>query len=290
MRWIGYEVVLRLRSPMHIGCGKVGNLQRTRGYVLGRVLWGALTMRLTRDLTPSGQPATDSIIYRQIGERVHQSMAYTYFYPALKKGDVYQIAWPWQEDFATRFLGSYAATALTYPEQSAEEGSLHEVEFISPFTTDTGEPVFLLGYVLAKNEAPDWQSALRRIQFGGERCYGWGRVEPVQLTELPIPSPIFGGVAIIKASPEGRPLVRLDASTEKPSRLLAHTRFDRLPARGTIEPLVGREWRSDKADNEYAGQHVEFCGIHFQPGSLLLEAKAFQIGNFGLWKMTDGAS
>ena len=64
MTWRAFEVVLRLRSPMHIGCGKVGNLQRTRPYVTGRVLWGALTMRLTRDAAQGRGPATDSREYR----------------------------------------------------------------------------------------------------------------------------------------------------------------------------------------------------------------------------------
>jgi hypothetical protein len=44
-----YHLVLRLRSPLHIGWNKTGNVQRTRSYVTGRNLWGALTMRLTRD-------------------------------------------------------------------------------------------------------------------------------------------------------------------------------------------------------------------------------------------------
>ena len=45
MAWRAYKIVLRLRSPLHIGRGKVGNLQRTRPYVAGRNLWGALTAR-----------------------------------------------------------------------------------------------------------------------------------------------------------------------------------------------------------------------------------------------------
>ncbi|WP_421658974.1 hypothetical protein [Leptothermofonsia sp. ETS-13] len=29
MTWTAYRVVFKLKSPMHIGCGKVGNVQRT---------------------------------------------------------------------------------------------------------------------------------------------------------------------------------------------------------------------------------------------------------------------
>lgn len=82
MTWTAYRVVFRLKSPMHIGCGKVGNVQRTRPYVTGRMFWGALTMRLTRD---QHQPATRSELYQKIGGEVHQYLKFTYFYPAIKK-------------------------------------------------------------------------------------------------------------------------------------------------------------------------------------------------------------
>lgn len=279
MIWKIYQIVLRLRSPMHIGCGKVGNLLRTRGYVLGRVLWGAFTMRLTRQMPG---PAADSRVYRAMGDRVHQSLAFTYFYPALQKGTTYHPVWPWEEDFPARFLGSYASTALSYPEQTADEGALHEVEFISPYTNDTGEPVFLQGYVCARQDAPDWRAVLGRLQLGAERCYGWGRVEPAaDPAPLMDGAPIFGGEARIEFAGHERPQICLGAS--KP--LLAHACLPGLPATGAVEPLVGREWRSNNAANRYAGQHVEFSGVHFQPGSLIAEAKKFRVGNFGLWTM-----
>jgi hypothetical protein len=49
MNWIGYRVVFRLRSPLHIGWRKAGNVQVTRPYLTGRSFWGALTERLVRD-------------------------------------------------------------------------------------------------------------------------------------------------------------------------------------------------------------------------------------------------
>ncbi|MBM4273107.1 MAG: hypothetical protein FJ134_01395 [Deltaproteobacteria bacterium] len=277
MNWQVYEIVLRLRSPMHIGCGKVGNLLRTRGYVLGRVLWGALTMRLTR-LQPG--PAADSRLYRAMGDRIHQSLAYTYLYPALKQGTTFRPIWPWEEDFNSRFLGSYASTALSYPQQTAEEGALHEVEFISPFTNDTGQPVHLLGYLVTREDAPDWRAVLGQIQLGAERCYGWGWVEPAN-DPLPLQdeAPLFGGDARIELANHDRPFICLEDG--KP--LLAHAHLSGLPAAGAVEPLVGREWRSDNLAHCYAGQHVEFAGIYFQPGSKILQSQRFQIGHFGLW-------
>ncbi|MCX7609760.1 MAG: hypothetical protein N2049_11185, partial [Anaerolineales bacterium] len=117
MAWSAYQVIFRLRSPMHIGWGKVGNLQRTRPYVTGRTLWGALTMRLTRDAAQGHGPVTDSFEYRKIGDQIHQHLAFTYFYPATQSGNDYWVAWPWENEslFRRRFLSSYQGTALTYP-------------------------------------------------------------------------------------------------------------------------------------------------------------------------------
>lgn len=143
MTWIAYRVVFKLKSPLHIGYGKVGNVQRTRAYVTGRVFWGALTMRLTRDGTDGA--ATNSSQYQGYGERVNQQLAFTYFYPALQpENQDYKVQWCWENEslFRRRFLSSYASTALVYPQQAAEEGFLHEVEFISPRTLDDRQQVY----------------------------------------------------------------------------------------------------------------------------------------------------
>lgn len=281
MIWHAYQVVLRLRAPLHIGCGKVGNLQRTRPYITGRVLWGALTMRLTRDVAQGRGPATDSREYRENGEQVHQYLAFTYFYPALKSGDDYRVAWPWENEsnFRRRFLGSYQGTALSYPQQSAAEGMLHEVEYISPHTLDTGETVFLRGYLFEKEGcALKWQSALKRLQMGGERGYGWGDVELVDISQL-ADKLLFGGSAMFNGDGDV-PVIRL----LKDGRLLAHTLAADLPVAGDVEPLVGREWRSDNLRRRYVGQHVAFSNMCFTPGTVTLQPLSFAVEKFGVWR------
>lgn len=280
MPWNVYQVVLRLHSPLHIGCGKVGNLQRTRPYVTGRVLWGALTTRLTRDAAQGRGPATDSRAYRGVGEQVHQSLAFTYFYPALKSGDGYRVVWPWEDEsfFRRRFLSSYAGTALAYPQQAAAEGMLHEVEFIAPNTLDTGAAVFLKGYLFEKQGCTlGWQPALRRLQMGGERGYGWGSVELVNASQSG-DEQLFDGLATFRGDGDV-PIIHVPAD----GHLLAHTLAADLPITGAVEPLVGREWRSDNARRRYAGQHVECTGVCFTPGSLVRRELDFAVKDFGLW-------
>jgi len=283
MTWKMYQVVLRLRSPMHIGCGAVGNVQRTRPYVTGRVLWGALTMRLTRDKAQGRGPATDSREYREVGDQVHRSLAFTYFYPALKSGNDYRVAWPWDDKnvFRRRFLSSYQGTALSYPQQSAAEGMLHEVEFVSPHTLDTGRQVFLMGYIFEREATHlAWQSALERLQMGGERGYGWGDVEPVEICESA--NELFAGLAIFRGDDE-TPIICLPAD----GRLLAHTLAEDLPAAGDVEPLVGREWRSDNSRRRYVGQHVVFDDMCFTPGSVILQPLDFAVEKLGVWRWLD---
>ena len=170
MTWIANRVTFRLLSPMHIGWRKLGNLQQTRPYVTGRSLWGALTARLTREHRSKD--------YEGMGKKVDEQLAFTYFYPSTSKDTDAVELWPWEDDwdkFAWAFLGSYASTALENG-RSAEAGSLHETEFIAPYTRDE-EPVYLVGYIFEREDCQlDWQSALNKLQLGGERSYGWGRV------------------------------------------------------------------------------------------------------------------
>jgi hypothetical protein len=290
MAWQAHQVVFRLRSPLHIGCGKVGNLQRTRPYVTGRVLWGALTMRLTRDAANGRGPAADSQEYLRVGEDVHRSLAYTYFYPATKPATIYQVAWPWPDEapMRRRFLSSYSGTALSYPQQSAATGMLHEVEFISPQTLDTGEPVFLIGYVFVREGCElSWQAACTRLQFGGERGYGWGSLEFIGGDRC-AGADLFEGQAVFNGKGD-RPTVSLAASESSPGRLLAHTSIaSNERTCGQVEPLVGREWRSHNSRNSHAGQHVEYAGVCFAPGSEFYQDHTFSISKLGVWESRGG--
>jgi len=284
MRWQAYEVILRLRSPLHSGWRKVGNLQMTRPYVTGRMLWGALTMRLTRDAAQNHGPATDSSKYRRFGEQVHGFLAFTYFYPAIKEGNGYRVEWPWENEsaFRRRFLGSYVSTALSYPQQSAAEGMLHEVEFIAPNTLDTGEAVFLKGYVFEREGcALKWKSALKRLRMGGERGYGWGDVELMTVKQS-ADTRLFGSPAIVKGDGDV-PIICLPTD----GHLLAHALAKNLEAAGDIEPLVGREWRSDNPRRRYVGQHVEYTDTCFSPGSTVHQSLDFAVKKFGVWQKLD---
>jgi hypothetical protein len=275
--WKAYRVVFKLKSPMHIGCGKVGNVQRTRPYVTGRVFWGALTMRLTRDkCAKEHKPATQSEDYQSIGDKVNQLLGFSYFYPAISQIDQISYHWDKENQFRHRFLSSYTSTALVYSQQAADEGLLHEVEFLSPRTLDEGKQVYLIGYVFEKdNSTLKWRDACTRLQMGGERGYGWGMVE---LIDDPVETQaLFGGQVTFNGDGD-QPIIQSET-------LLAHTLSTGLSATGEIEPMVGREWRSNNSINRYAGQHVEkFCtDLCWIPGSTVEQSQNFVIRDFGIW-------
>ena len=274
MNWIGYRVVFRLRSPLHIGWRKAGNVQVTRPYLTGRSFWGALTERLARDTAAQkGQKATTSNDYHESGHQVNEYLAFTYFYPALQSGNDYQVVWPWDDErtFRRRFLSSYQSTALVYPEHSAAEGSLHEIEFLSPHTLDTADPVYLIGYVFAHKDCSlPWHDALTRLQFGGERGYGWGKVELVRLEN---DDNVFGYQIDCIGR---RPVI----TVPKGERLLAHTKPDQAMIAGEVEPLVGREWHT----NSGAGAFITHFGVVYALGGRVKSERRFAVESFGLWQ------
>jgi hypothetical protein len=279
MAWQCYKVIFRLRTPAHIGWGKVGNVQRTRPYITGRVVWGALTMRLTRDQARRQGAVAQAQAYHEMGEQVHQHLAYSYFYAATMTNDEYKIAWPWEHPsrFRYRFLSSYGSTALSYPQQSAATGMLHEVEFLAPHTIDTGEPVYFVGYVFVSDSCTlPWQAACQRLQVGGERGYGWGDLALIRCQPVDADTHLFGQLRFDGRN--ARPVLQIEAGQS----LLAHTLANDTIANGELEPLVGREWR------HHPGQQVAHSGACFVPGSKAERNPAtpahFAVERFGVWK------
>ena len=274
MAWKAYQVVLRLLSPMHIGWIKQGNLQRTRPYVTGKALWGALTARLTRDHPDLGD-------YPTVGQRVRDELAFSYFYPAV--GEDVNL-WPWEkpDEFAWRYLGSYASTALDYGRNTAEEGSLHETEFIAPYTRDS-QQVYLVGYIFERQGCTlPWQDVLSRLQLGGERTYGWGRVRcPDGPASVPAGELLFGRYAM--QLDRDRPVLRASQDVPLLAHALAAEFQGRQPVssvRGPVEPLLGRE--TDPQGR--FGAHLPEARICWTPGGILTADAEIIIGEYGIWE------
>ena len=280
MVWQKYELVFRLLSPLHIGYRRVGNLQQTRGYVPGKNLWAALTVRLTRDF----DDGTAGLRYQAIGESVKSGFRFGYLYPAVPKdgnqdvesvGDL-ETHYPWKDDlFAYRFLSSYTSTALDHGRQVAAEGLLHETEFIRPWAQPLSDdsqplPVHLVGSIYVRENLggalAGWSMALERIQVGGERGYGWGRL---RLCPKSLSAQAFceePTVVVAKGDP-----------------ILAHVSAGQCEdIVGPIEPLVG--WERDNTDKSTKNWRLSSPLICYAPGASVTVERSFTIGHYGIWE------
>ncbi|MFZ5820877.1 MAG: RAMP superfamily CRISPR-associated protein [Chloroflexota bacterium] len=291
-RWRIYRLVFRLEMPLHSGSGALSYLRRTRPYVTARALRGALISRVGHLAGVQSDDPNDP--YRPVGKTMGQFFASTYFFPALKENGRFTVCFPWEDedDFRRRFLSSYAGAALEYPSQTAAEGLLREIEYLSPRSRPAGEQVYLLGYVFVVEERvkyrDEWKRAAQRLQLGGERGYGWGLVSCEDLREVS-PDDESGqtcrlfDIAVtfdgrLLNGQQTRPLLRLPNE----ARVWAHVRAEGgPPLRGPIEPLVGREWREEGR----AGAHLAYEGVCYVPGSVLQEEAAFKICQNGVWTL-----
>ncbi len=286
MTWQMFKVTYRVCSPLHIGYHKVGNVQRTRYYVPARNLWGAVTEALTRrgfakEVLKTAHPDD----YTAVGNWVQSHCAFGYWfiqengnplapqYNGELKYASYSVA-----EFERRYLSAHVTTALAPATTSAEEGSLHEVEFIAPFASD-GTPTCIGGYVfldvgalpphpLGTEEA--WHAWLETLQVGGERRYGFGQWRLLQ----------FQGETGKGWQLDGdRPQTQIKAGEPLPAHALA----DGVNARGTMEPLV---WRETGGDSGRFGSILTTARqICWAPGSLLGHDASFEITPSGLWQI-----
>lgn len=275
MAWTMHLAIYELRSPLHIGYYKVGNVQRTRYYIPARALWGAVTEALTRrGFSAEGAPQGD---YQAIGQWVEQHCAFGYWFvwenepllpryeeSGLKYGNL-AVA-----DFERRYLDTHVTTALDPMTNSAQAGSLHEVEFIAPYNRDGARTRFG-GWVFLDETARrelDWSEWLRDLRVGGERRYGFGWMRLASFEEKQDAAWRLD---------ESRP--RVQVGEKKP--LEAHTVVHGVGAAGQIEPFVGRETRKRSDRFGMALTQAEIC---WTPGSILLSPTEFILTEKGIWR------
>ncbi len=311
--WIAYEVAFQLLAPLHIGWRKVGNLMQTRPYVTAKNIWGALTARLARDRAEGQGRKANPQDYRRVGEEVGESLAFTYLFPALAP-DPLEALYPVQagdgpvfgrgrlsvELFDYLLLDTCSSTALDDKRYAAEEGSLHEVEMIRPRTRPLdgtslggqygadadalGASTYLVGYVLVRDGGPrGWLDAWERLQIGGERRYGWGRVSLARCV-LTTSERLFGLFHLVEPIVD-RPILLAGAEGPALAHTLAAEFDDARPlasVAGTVEPLVGRETRLDEKPG--FGAIPSQPRICWTPGATIPRGARIAIGHYGIWE------
>ena len=263
MTWQCYQLVFRLLSPLRVGKREVGNLLETRPYVPGKVLWGALTARITRNQSMGHQPNA----YQNIGNILRENMRFGYLWTSLDPPNPF-YRWEDPEEFDYQLLGSYVSTALNYQHFSAEDGSLHEAEFIAP-RTKSGAQVYLVGELWVRSgfENHSWQEAISQIQLGGERKYGWGRVSLVDGLQ-----------------PKQEPAIADPDNFSWSGPIPAHLRIPDDPnpdMLGEIEPLLGWETQPD-GRKRMSAESI----IAFSPGTIATPDLPLRVSDtYGIWEL-----
>jgi len=292
------------------------HLFRTRAYVPAKPFWGALTAKLTRKLKSSN--------YREVGEFLRKAMRFGYFYfydknkniiylpkytdKGLRFGNLKEREQPKskelsQIEFEKRFISSLASTSIEPYSFTAEEGMLHEVEFISPYEThkenEEPKPVFLKGLLWVSERSEEklkvqinednfsitdgkndvkFSDLANTLQIGGERKYGFGQLKLEELIE--VNDQDLDNLGFKGRWKEDKDEIRLELKRNE--FIWSHVKYDSdLKIKGSIEPIVGRDW-SDRG----AGRELRSHGLCWVPGSILMEDKTFKImEEFGIWEV-----
>jgi len=268
----------------------------TRYYVPGKLLWGALTAKLTpmfniRDYQKVGVFFKDAIRFGYLYLHIENKL---YLPNYTEKG--LMIGQLSKNEFEKKVISSLKSTAIDSKSSTAEEETLHEVEFINPYSIDNGKPVFLKGYLWIREISENGLSMIRkngelfieynglevnfrdelanRIQVGGERKYGFGLIESKEFKQVK-----YEGLDATFGEwfeKDGAVYIKLTSNKQ----IWSHTSCsNNIAIRGNIEPLVGRNWDIKKG----SGRKLDSRGLFWAPGSILDEDKTFKILEFGLW-------
>jgi|YNPMSStandDraft_2_1061718.scaffolds.fasta_scaffold00898_12 hypothetical protein len=290
MTWHCIQLIYELHSPLHIGWHRVGNLQRTRYYLPARNLWGSITERLTRGGFGEviGVPQDD---YSAVGRWVNQHFAFSYWFlldgntllspQYSERSTQFRFGELPMVEFERRYLTSHVTTSLDPATTSAANQSLHEVECIVPYSSESIHNKFC-GWVFLDDTGYDvlgdeekWRTWLEELTMGGERRYGFGKLRMSAENGWKLVNSLHDFPIYIQN--QNRPRVEISAGKFIP----AHALVQDIPARGAIEPLIGRETCND---SQQFGKTLTPGVLCWLPGSILLESRMFEITSSGWWK------
>lgn len=304
--WKCYELKYETKSPLHIGYGsQLGIVNRTRYYIPGKTMWGAVTAVLSRRIMQS----YDKEIYKKLGEFVTKHLIFSYFYPAkgadifypnytgegLKFGDK-EKGMMSKEEFERKFITSYVSTAIERGKGAAEEASLHEIELISPvqivgylFTdlekdqgyAGTNVHVIEVGadkiWIKIEDKGIEIFDAINDIQVGGERIYGFGKLKLID-NEIKQKDKFFDKYELVLSTKKAGVTTEGEIIALSPVLIEDIKRLNSI--KGDMEPLVVREWGS-----KGAGRDVNYHGVALVPGTRFKTDCQIAIDEFCLWKL-----
>lgn len=304
MSWQKLDVIFKIFSPLHIGYlpNRLGTvIARTRYYVPGKNLWGAVTANLAPKLCQKPTPKD----YLEVGEWINENFRFTYFYlsdggknqyypqftteKGLQYGDLSL------QEFQKRFIGSRISTEIS-DKGTAKDKKLHEIEFINCNYNHDGKikPIYLEGSVFYitnaefrnehqiryKSEALSLNGIdlFGTLTLGGELNYGFGRVEKAKINET-------SEALNVENS-------KIKISIEKDKHIRGHLKYDTsLQFMGDIEIVSGRTYpKSSTGSSDKCfvgpGKNIEQGEFYFVPGTKIMTQKEFALDSWGRLLLT----
>ncbi len=209
-KWKAIEVILKAKSPIHIGERKMGMVDLTRRWIPGKNFWGAFTAIGAKELMSEYNPK----IYQYLGDYLKEVVKFTPFYPysltdkttyipyygkgcleylcCQKDNDIKTIS---DYEFDSLNVDSYTSTAIDSNSSTASKSQLHELEFLRPGLGFRGYIIFKEGAQLSDSKnlvenvedcsllnreiltcLETWSQFLGDQGLGGDRSRGFGRV------------------------------------------------------------------------------------------------------------------
>lgn len=308
--WECYELRFKAKSPVHVGYGsKLGVINRTRYYIPGKTMWGAVTAILTREIMAITKENYKSKLYKDIGKFIQENMIFSYFYPSNGENVFYpnytEIGFGFggnekrflinKERFERDFVSSYISTSVDKTSKTAEDESLHEFEVIT--LKSPNKSLEFIGYLFIKEEVKDNKmdlfikeikkdeitlkkgdkslnlfESIKKLQVGGERNYGlgWFELQDHSICKSNKVNLHCSGVYVDLNDLS----INLDGSVA-----LAHVKLNSelKEVKGDLEPITGREW-----DRNGPGKKCDNAKICLTPGTRF--KSKVKISDFGVWE------
>jgi len=271
----------------------MGLIQKTRYYATGRTLWGAITARLTR----SRAGGADQSDYDKMGDFVKKNIITGYFFP----GDDENIYIPQYTEnglrfgqgerklsanqFESRFINSRVQTSIFRGTRTADDESLHEMEYLADrIVVDRIKSVTLTGHLWIKHRCALYektidvnfiQEFLSTVTIGGDLSYGFG------VLELILCEPTDSVFGYKLNTQRDRPAIIFN----KDEYVVAHVQNKTVKIAGDRECFLFRSHKAYdpiKTDHHGFGQTLDSRQLCWLPGTRVLEDAVMKIGEYGV--------
>lgn len=278
--WLVYKLTYQALSEIHLGDFSLGFIQKTRYFIPGWTLWGAMTACLVRSINERAEPETYQVMGDFVRENVRTSYAYIVdeagclLYPSLV-GNTEKFGSITRDQFERQYINSYGKNAINPMSVSSAEGALHEIEVIMKRNLLTKQTVHWQFYIYFRNpfnqecsiSIDNILDRIATLQVGAEKNCGMGLLHLETCEQLPN----------FQTGEDPHPI---DFDVE--NRILrAH--YIKEGVSGLYEYIPLRWWRNASEGAAGPGQEKKVWKL-YKPGGVLQQNKSPILRYYGIWE------